>query len=1074
MQPGTQLGRYRLLRKLGAGGMADVYEAEDATLKRRVALKVLPPEMSRTPEFTQRFETEVLAAASLNHHGIVTVYEVGHQDSHHFYAMRLLTGGDLRDRIAQGLTSTQALSILRQVAGAFAHAHAKGFVHRDVKPENILFDEQGIPVLTDFGIVKALESDVSLTKTGHGIGTPRYVSPEQASGKAVDARADLYSLGVILHEMLTGEPPYDGNDAMTLIYQHMSAPIPRLPKPLSHLQPLLDRLMAKDLPDRVPSAEELIKQVEALEKGPPGDETQTLAPPALATAPTSQTVIDAERKAQPLAQWLDALGAASGSRVLLGGTGHLDLTMEEEHHAEREFDRLVLPILARAPADSEVLILTGLAPGADLLFAERAAAGLAYHGKPFRHVGLLPVPLETLWSDWLARVRGFSPAHVARVREQFERAVAGCDALVRLWDPDREPDWQELAARQEQYRRLGVVLAEQCDVMVAIVRPRHAGQPGGASEVVAWRQHSAEVPAAMSTGARRHRSGWVGGDRLLLVDPSDSGGAGHETDPWTPLARRALRGGNYLQCYDVIAQAEEQGPIPDSLRYLKLLALANADSTETALRLLGETRADLRESSEDWLALEGRLHKDLAQRGTSSAPDHFRRSSECYLAAFRKTGGYFSAINAATTSMLAGEVALARSLASGVVSQVGRLQPKDETEHYYLKATEAEAALVLGDPARARQALADADRLLRDDINARSRTRKQLGLICRALKLDAGVLDALQLPPVVYLPPSSKVVQAEVASAFTFTGITEPRELEAAEALARQSQRLHLVIAAPREKMLGHWQKQYGTDWTLRLGRLLANAHEISVALGFLDQEQQWCDSYVATMALGLSRLTARRLGCTWRTIGEDEPGASQPVQAAPIEVRRDGAASVRLDRRFVGLIFADFAGFSRLTDEDLPSFLGHFMHGLGESLSARRDDILLQHTWGDALHVVTRSARAAAEIASEFQTRLERLRPQLSGALSQLELRLSAHYAPVFSGLDPVENMETYFGTQLSFTARIEPVTPPGMIFVTEPFAAQIALEAPDQFALQYAGDVKLAKAYGQSRLFSLRRTGA
>src|SRR5690349_4244306 len=178
--------------------------------------------------------------------------------------MRLLTGGDLRGRIKQGLSATEALAILRELADAFAHAHARGFVHRDVKPENIMFDEQGFPVLTDFGIAKALDAATSMTRTGMTMGTPRYLSPEQAGGKGVDARADLYSLGVVLYEMLTGRPPYDAEDSMAVIFKHVTEPVPTLPPDFARLQPLLEKLMAKDPNRRFASADELLRAVDAL------------------------------------------------------------------------------------------------------------------------------------------------------------------------------------------------------------------------------------------------------------------------------------------------------------------------------------------------------------------------------------------------------------------------------------------------------------------------------------------------------------------------------------------------------------------------------------------------------------------------------------------------------------------------------------------------------------------------------------------------------------------------------------------------------------------------------------------
>jgi len=264
LEPGFQLGHYRITRSLGSGGMADVYEAHDDHLERTVALKVLPIEYCRNPQLVQRFHKEVRAAAKLNHRNIVTVYEVGQHENYHFFSMRLLTGGDLRRRIEQGLSPIESLAILRELADAFAHAHARNFVHRDVKPENVMFDEQGFPVLTDFGIAKALDANTHMTRTGMTMGTPRYLSPEQASGKPVDARADLYSLGVMFFEMLTGRPPYDAEESMAVIFKHVTEPIPTLPPDFMRYQPLLEKLMAKDPAKRIPSAVELIREIDAI------------------------------------------------------------------------------------------------------------------------------------------------------------------------------------------------------------------------------------------------------------------------------------------------------------------------------------------------------------------------------------------------------------------------------------------------------------------------------------------------------------------------------------------------------------------------------------------------------------------------------------------------------------------------------------------------------------------------------------------------------------------------------------------------------------------------------------------
>jgi len=264
ISPGDILGNFKIVRPLGSGGMADVYEAEDISLGRHVALKILPLEFGRNTDLVSRFEREIRAAASLNHRGIVTVFEVGRDHSLHFYSMRLLRGGDLRARITAGLSPAETFAILREITEAFQHAHSRGFVHRDVKPGNIMFDEQGYPVLTDFGIVKALESNTQYTKTGASIGTPRYMAPEQARGNPLDARADLYSLGVVLFEMLTGRPPYEAENGFALMLKHISDPIPRLPEELAQFQGLIELMMAKDPDGRPSSAEELLELIDEI------------------------------------------------------------------------------------------------------------------------------------------------------------------------------------------------------------------------------------------------------------------------------------------------------------------------------------------------------------------------------------------------------------------------------------------------------------------------------------------------------------------------------------------------------------------------------------------------------------------------------------------------------------------------------------------------------------------------------------------------------------------------------------------------------------------------------------------
>lgn len=267
LQSGQQVGEYRIEKLLGFGGMAEVYLATDLRLERTVALKLLPPELARDESLYARFEREVQQISRLSHPNIVTLYEFGRDGSLVFYTMQALEQGDLAARIRGGaLDPAEALRIMRRMADAFVHAHALGLAHRDVKPENILFDGDNEPVLTDFGIAKVLDASGQMTKTGMTVGTPSYISPEQARGRGVDARTDLYALGVIFYELLTGRVPYKGPDSFATIMLHLTEPLPQLPEPLARFQPLLDKLMAKDPDERYADAGELKQALRELRR----------------------------------------------------------------------------------------------------------------------------------------------------------------------------------------------------------------------------------------------------------------------------------------------------------------------------------------------------------------------------------------------------------------------------------------------------------------------------------------------------------------------------------------------------------------------------------------------------------------------------------------------------------------------------------------------------------------------------------------------------------------------------------------------------------------------------------------
>ncbi|HQM62912.1 MAG TPA: serine/threonine-protein kinase, partial [Acidobacteriota bacterium] len=216
---GQTVGHYHIVEELGAGGMGVVYRAEDTKLRRSVALKFLPPELTRDAEAKRRFLHEAQAAAALDHPNICTVYEVGETDTGQLYiAMACYAGETLRERIARGpLPLEEALRIAQEAAAGLAHAHARGIVHRDIKPANLFLTEEGLVKVLDFGLAK-LAAGSAVTKTGTTLGTTGYMSPEQAQGKTTDARTDIWSLGVVLYEMVAGRPPFAGEYPQAVVY----------------------------------------------------------------------------------------------------------------------------------------------------------------------------------------------------------------------------------------------------------------------------------------------------------------------------------------------------------------------------------------------------------------------------------------------------------------------------------------------------------------------------------------------------------------------------------------------------------------------------------------------------------------------------------------------------------------------------------------------------------------------------------------------------------------------------------------------------------------------------------------
>jgi serine/threonine-protein kinase len=293
-------GRYEIVEHLARGGMAEVYVAHDRLLDRRVALKVLFPEFASDRSFVERFRREARSAAALNHPNVVSVYDTGDEDGSYFIVMEYVEGRTLRDIIrSEGpLLPQRAADIGADIAAALAFAHRNGVIHRDVKPGNVLIDRGGHVKVTDFGIARAGDMQENLTQTGAVMGTATYFSPEQAQGAAIDPRSDVYSLGVVLYEMVTGRPPFSGDSPVAIAYQHVRETAPAAstvnPDVPPDLEACIRKALAKNPANRYQSAEELRADLTRFGAGQRVHAEPVLVPP-VADATVVSPAVDATR-----------------------------------------------------------------------------------------------------------------------------------------------------------------------------------------------------------------------------------------------------------------------------------------------------------------------------------------------------------------------------------------------------------------------------------------------------------------------------------------------------------------------------------------------------------------------------------------------------------------------------------------------------------------------------------------------------------------------------------------------------------------------------------------------------------
>jgi hypothetical protein len=588
---------------------------------------------------------------------------------------------------------------------------------------------------------------------------------------------------------------------------------------------------------------------------------------------------------------------------------------------------------------------------------------------------------------------------------------------------------------------------------------------------------------------------------------------------WLTAVRDAERRGELLAAFDLADRGLEEHPDDIWLKWRAVLALARAGATEQAAARFAEYGLESGEAEhEDIAALHARIAKDaaVAERDPRVQRRQALAAADAYEAVFARTGGYYPAINAATLALLGGDHERATALARRVLELLGA-----EADSYYVAATEAEAWLLLSDAQAARRALERAAGLHDGDYGAVSTTRRQLRLVCRLRGIDADVLAALRGPGVVHFcghriaargdtgrfraDDEARVtaqIRAEVErepATYAYGGLASGGDILWAEALLEAGAELHVVLPFERDEFLQTSVASAGAEWTERYERCMSAASAVSYATqdAYLGDDVLY--RYGSELAMGLALLRARYLEADVRQLAVWDGGPPRGPASTAIDVgswRRRGLrttvvtpdgellakvpdfpepapASGSVSGRVIrAMLFADVKGFSKLTDEQLPRFAEHVLGAFAAVLGHHDAEVLQRNTWGDALYVVFEDPVRAAECGLELQEAMEAIELDSAGLPAHLALRLGGHVGPVFPIIDPVLGERTFMGSHVSRTARIEPVTPPAAVYVTEPFAAALVLSGNTRLACDYVGHMPAAKDYGRLRMYRLRRT--
>lgn len=572
----------------------------------------------------------------------------------------------------------------------------------------------------------------------------------------------------------------------------------------------------------------------------------------------------------------------------------------------------------------------------------------------------------------------------------------------------------------------------------------------------------------------------------------------------TSKARAAIGRGDLLSAYD-LARHEVTHGSANELSYIATLAMARMGETEQALRLYEQCKLSAA-GDVDSRALGARLLKDDALQGNGS-DEALKRAAQAYADVYAVSQDPFPAINAATLNLLAGDHDQARYFAHVALSAASVGAPTD----YYGAATKAEALAVLGKGREAVAAIELALGLPGADVGARSTTLRQFKRL--AEQLDGAddletLIDLLTPPAVVtfsgHIFRTDPEQEARIAAAideqldacnigFGYGALAGGADILIAERLLARGSTLNLVLPFNEEDFIASSVLPAGLPWLKRYHAVRKKAARISFATksDFVHDPVQF--GYGANVMMGLAKLRAQHLGTRaiqlviWDgNSGNGQAGTGHDVaqwQATGGKTFTIGAEGLDRsieygeskdpppDRHLKAFLFADFPGFTRISEARLPLFWSRVMAVAGSVLARYGDGVDFTNSWGDAVFAVFDTAETAAHAGLALQTELLKIAPSELGLTSPTQMRVSLHYGPVYFGKDPITGRTTFYGTEISRAARVEPLTPPGSVYASEPIAAILAMTAPDEFSATYVGQIGLPKGFGQYPLYALRR---